>query len=59
MGCLSACNRMHSSPNEGVVTALAPPARWGLSRQSSPGYSRSGARLAALTLWNSLATHQR
>lgn len=55
MGCLSVANRMHSSPNEGVVNLLAPPAQYGLAHQLSPGYLRAAHPFTALTLWNSLA----
>lgn len=55
MGCLSVANRMHSSPNEGVVNLLVSPAQYGLALRLSPGCFVSGRPFTALTLWNSLA----
>lgn len=55
MGCLSVANRMHSSPDEGVVHLLASPAQCGLALELSRGYFGSVQPFAALTLWNSLA----
>lgn len=55
MGCLSVANRMHISPNEGVVNLLASQAQCGLARRLSPGYLHADHPFTALTLWNSLA----
>lgn len=55
MGCLSVSNRMHSSPNEGVVNVSASPAQYSLAHQLSPGHLSAAHPFTALTLWNSLA----
>lgn len=55
MGCLSAANRMHGSPNEGVVNVFASSAQCGPARKLSTGYLRASHPFTALTLWNSLA----
>lgn len=55
MGCLSLANRMHISPNEGVVHVLASPTQYGLTGQLSSDYLSAVPPFTALTLWNSLA----
>lgn len=58
MGCLSATNRMHGSPNEGVVYLLVSSARCGLAHQLSSCYLRASCPFTVLTLWNSLAARR-
>lgn len=55
MGCLSASNRMHSSPSEGALHLSASPAQHALAPRLSPRYLRAAQPFTALTLWNSLA----
>lgn len=53
MGCLSVANRMHSCPEEGVVSLLASPGQCGAVRRLSPRCVRVRQPFIALTLWNS------
>lgn len=58
MGCLSVANRMHSSPNEGVVNVSATQAHCRVVQQSFSGYFLAARPFTALTLWNSLAARR-